>query len=537
MFKKGSLETLKDFLKDPASAKPEPNAKNAPVKDFKDSETVTGEVDEAFDALGASLSFPQRNKQTLDMVLNYAKYLSSGGRGTLRSELTKQEGEEADKLGLKGSEKRKYIEDKIQIDIKRLETLPRLKGAGASMHKNSINLVKQNEFYVDYLLRREADNKKLKGDERKEFIKRGMEQFKATHVRPETKLLKMADSDLTVAEKQILDNAAYVYDALTNEVKDNTGNRAISIEGFKRMISMRPQLFGSKGILSQNAKMEKTKFMNFSIPALRALVVDEDTNELIIINTCPGAGSCQIDCYALKNRYVASMEPGMRQARTLNYMLNDIEGFLRDVNKQIEKAYNRYSKKGAQLIIRWHDAGDFFSTRYYDIFIERIVKKHPNVEFYIYTKIGDIANSTDHPKNFTINFSLGAKPDELRKVDLSKVKYSVITRPDVSKESQPKKVVMDFFKKFYDIRVKDENAEEGAAKYDKWDFYSPKHEKEFKEWIAKTWNRDPKKILTYEEFESMPVGKPLEYDVIVTPKNGDLPATRKDVHVSFLLWH
>lgn len=530
---KDNIESIESFLKNPENSKL--GSTTTPKNEFPDSTPVH----EVFDPLDAKTSHPEQDKEVMDKMEKYMKFLTGGGKSALEKRIKKDQSIEADKLGLKGAEKKAYIDNAIKLALKQLNAI-KLKTTGVTVHRASVDLMKQNEFYVLYVLRKEADRLGLEGESRKRFIKDGMNKFRTTYKFPETALTMAPSEELTADQKKILDNAAYVYDVLNNKVKDNTQNKEIGIEGLKRMITLRPQTFGSMGILSQNAKMKKTKFLNFSIPALRALVVNEDTNELVIINTCPGAGSCQLDCYALKNRYIASMEPGMRQARTLNYMMNDVEGFLRDVNQQIAKAHTKYTKEGAKLYIRWHDAGDFFSTRYYNMFIDRIVKQHPDVEFYVYTKIGDIAKSTNYPDNFTINFSLGAKPEELQKVDLKNVKYSVITSPTIKEnDPKPKKTVMDFFKRFYDIRTKKgaKSSDDPQDKYDKWDFYSPKHEKEFKEWIAKKWNRDVNKILTYEEFESMPVGKPLEYDVIVTPKNGDIPATRKDVHVSFLLWH
>ena len=37
------------------------------------------------------------------------------------------------------------------------------------------------------------------------------------------------------------------------------------------------------------------QFFNIGFAALVGIALDENTNELIIVNTCPGAGSCKID--------------------------------------------------------------------------------------------------------------------------------------------------------------------------------------------------------------------------------------------------
>jgi hypothetical protein len=61
------------------------------------------------------------------------------------------------------------------------------------------------------------------------------------------------------------------------------------------VLSQRP-----KELLKENEKMkhssgELEQFFNVGFAALLGIAVDESENKLIIVNTCPGAGSCKVD--------------------------------------------------------------------------------------------------------------------------------------------------------------------------------------------------------------------------------------------------
>jgi hypothetical protein len=95
-------------------------------------------------------------------------------------------------------------------------------------------------------------------------------------------------------------------------------------------------------LLKQNEKMkhsngELEQFFNIGFAALVGSAVDETTNEIIIVNTCPGAGSCKVDCFAMKGGKIQYDGPWLSDARILTYLLNDPDGFKAQLNAEIAK--------------------------------------------------------------------------------------------------------------------------------------------------------------------------------------------------------
>ena len=284
-------------------------------------------------------------------------------------------------------------------------------------------------------------------------------------------------------------------------------------------ISNRP-----KKILKQNEKMQHSDgtssiFFNVGLPALVGLAVDEDKQEFVVINTCPGAGDCKTYCYALKGGYVQWKDVSMNQTRLLNWLYNDPDGFMNQLDKEIESAHARHSKKDTKVVIRWHDAGDFFSPDY----LERayaIAKKHPDVDFYAYTKIASVAQSS-RPDNFKINFSMGARRSEEKQIDFEGTKNSRVV---------PRELFNDLIAKEGNRLIKDEQG--------RLQFKSESDLQTFKQRLAAKYSVDPSTILTYDEMMSTPVSKEKnKYNVIVMPGDGDDSANRLDVLNSFLLMH
>jgi len=273
-------------------------------------------------------------------------------------------------------------------------------------------------------------------------------------------------------------------------------------------------------ILKQNEKMQHSdgtasQFYNVGMPALIGLAVDEDTNEFVVINTCPGAGSCKLVCYAMKGGYVQWKASSLGQTRMLNFLYNDPDGFMDQLENEIASFSAKNAKKKIKTIIRWHDAGDFFSQEYLDK-AYNLAKKFPDVDFYAYTKLASVAQG-DKPNNFKMNFSMGAQPSQEKKIDFAKTKNSRIV-PEVI---------------FADALEKDKNG--------KWQYKNTAAEQAVKDRIAKKYSLDPKSIITYDEMMEIPVSKDEgnkgKYNVIVKPGDGDDAANRNDVLSSLLLIH
>jgi hypothetical protein len=294
-------------------------------------------------------------------------------------------------------------------------------------------------------------------------------------------------------------------------------------------------------LLKQNEKMQHSDgttsiFYNIGLPALTGLGYDEAKKEFVIINTCPGAGECKTFCYALKGGYVQWRASSLSQTRTLNYLWNDPNGFMEQLSTEIDKESRKADAKQGKhkVTVRWHDAGDFFSEEYLEM-AYKLAATHPTVDFYAYTKMADVAGSVQNrPPNFKINFSMGARKAEEKRVDFGVTKHSSVVPKDL----------------FTDLLMKDGTklikGPDGG-----WQWNSPEDYETFKERLANKYSIDPKTIVTYEEMMKIPLGSRSKSDnadgargfkndlwnVIVKPGDGDDSANRADVLGTYLLMH
>lgn len=298
----------------------------------------------------------------------------------------------------------------------------------------------------------------------------------------------------------------------------------------KQTLAIRP-----KALLKQNEKMKHSngefeQFFNVGFAALTGIALDEQTNKLIIVNTCPGAGSCKVDCFAMKGGKVQFQGPWQSDGRILTYLLNDPDGFFNQLSNEITKESNAGKKgdkkfpNGWQTTVRWHDAGDFFSPEYLDMAL-KMAAKHPDVKFYAYTKMAGAALAKK-PDNFIINWSEGASTTQEKQVkaqdpELEKTKNSRIV---------PEKL-------FYDLLAKDEKGNLAKGPAGQWQPASPEALKQMKQRIAQAYNISPSSILSYDEYTSKPKVAGMKYNVIVAPGEGDVSANDPNVLSTLLLRH
>ena len=301
------------------------------------------------------------------------------------------------------------------------------------------------------------------------------------------------------------------------QVKDE-GGKAYDADALKKSIMIRPA-----SILGQNAKMQHSEtgeeaIFDIGLPALKGLAVNEKTGEFVVVDTCPGAGACKTFCYAMKGSYVMFKAVSMGLARMLNFLLNDPEGFASQLNSEIAAAKAKMAKKNAKVVVRWHDAGDFFSAEYLNMAYS-VANANPDVGFYAYTKMADVATGA-RPKNFNMNFSGGALSSQEKKIDFKRVKHSKVVPKDM----------------FFDLIARDGTSLKKDAK-GRMQFASPENMEEFKGRMAKQYAIDRDSILTYDEMMKTPVGDTPKWNVIVMPGDGDNSANRNDVVGSYLLFH
>jgi Gene product 88 len=281
-------------------------------------------------------------------------------------------------------------------------------------------------------------------------------------------------------------------------------------------------------LLKQNEKMQHSngameQFFNIGFAALTGIAVDESTNKLIIVNTCPGAGSCQVDCFAMKGNAVQFKSGWISRGRILTYLLNDPQGFKEKLNAEIGKEVALGQKGGYNVTIRWHDSGDFFSPEYLDLAFQ-IAKDNPTVKFYAYTKIASAALATK-PPNFIINWSEGAH---------AKQEKQVKAQDPTLATTKNSRIVPT--KMFSDLLVKGPNGRMVMGPQGQWQI-QPDKVNELKQRLSKAYGISANSILTYNEYENKPKVGGMKYNVIVAPGEGDISANDPNVISTLLLQH
>lgn len=298
-----------------------------------------------------------------------------------------------------------------------------------------------------------------------------------------------------------------------------------SEDKIKAALAQRP-----KKLLKQNEKMkhsngELEQFFNVGFAALTGIALDEETNKLIIVNTCPGAGSCKVDCFAMKGGKVQFKAAWLSDGRILTYLLNDPDGFFNQLSTEIAKEEKLGDKGGYEVTIRWHDAGDFFSPEYLDMAL-KMAEKHPGVKFYAYTKMADAALAKK-PANFIINWSEGAHTSQEKQVKAAD--------PDLE-QTKNSRIVPDEI--FQDLLVKDEKKNLVKGPEGQWQV-QPDKLPELKQRLAKQYGLSANSILSYSEYmakrNNIPQG--MKYNVIVAPGEGDISANDPGVLGTLLLKH
>jgi hypothetical protein len=315
----------------------------------------------------------------------------------------------------------------------------------------------------------------------------------------------------------------------------------LDVEKFKNLITEKPIT-----IFDKNPKMEKTDKMgnqftvNTGLPAINGIVFDNSDGKFKHINTCPGAGACQLVCYARKGFYGMNDGKVLKLIRRLNLLWNDPEEYYNMIMDELEPLAVKLKRKGRregsvdQLVIRWNDAGDFFSDTYFNIakrVTDELLDSGFNVKSYAYTKQAKYVNLADD--TFIMNFSKGSAPKELKQVDLEKVKFSdIVPRRD----EKGQQIFADLFPSGIDPETNkktkyDIDSKTGLLKF------APGGREKLKQRISTLYNVPLDRLRYQWELPAKESDK-FTYDVIVLPTgDSDIGAQRNDVHKTFLLIH
>jgi hypothetical protein len=289
-------------------------------------------------------------------------------------------------------------------------------------------------------------------------------------------------------------------------------------------------------ILGTNAKMAKSKKEGFitydlTLPALSGIVVDEEASAggepvFMEVTTCPGAGECQLYCYARKGGYVMFPASSMSAARALNFLLNYPTEYMKMFDREVKQYKEKTDSLGIKLLVRIHDAGDFFSKQYYDLSMD-VARVNPEIRFYFYTKMGEIVTDPNAPPNVVRQFSPGAKSKEVKTVKLVR---------DAGKHVKDAVTLdKDFFRGLFKTNekgkyIKDAEGRTVINSEDDWE--------KFKTKLANTYSIDRDSIVTYDQIVKTPEGPRPKWNVVIFPSgHGDLGAARLDVENQFLMFH
>jgi hypothetical protein len=308
--------------------------------------------------------------------------------------------------------------------------------------------------------------------------------------------------------------------------KNDLGETEIDIERFKSDITEIPKTIFDVGEKSKHTnELDEVVFtVNTGIPALRTVIWDEDNKKFYVLNTCPGAGSCIVNCYALKGFYIMSKGKNLKLTQRINMLVNHPKEYESRMLKELRKFAFEAELDNKKLKIRWNDAGDFFSDVYFNIAVNvtnELKKLHgKHIDSYAYTKSGKyIALGEKH--GLTMNFSMEGKPSEREGVNLKKTKLSIIVPRDV-------------FKGIFERKTKEQSTDQFV------DFESGREELKKRIWekYKDQYKIDLDSLKYTDEIISKAEGKKYKYNVIVLPHgDSDISAQRQDVRISFLLEH
>jgi hypothetical protein len=304
----------------------------------------------------------------------------------------------------------------------------------------------------------------------------------------------------------------------------NAEGKKYDTDAIKKGLAQRPEKLLKKNEKMRHSDGAQEQFFNIGFAALVGVALDENTNEIIIVNTCPGAGSCKVDCFAMKGGKVQFAGPWLSDGRILTYLLNHPNEFFEQLKSEITKEAAKGQKGGYSVSIRWHDAGDFFSPEYMDMAF-KLAQSLPNVKFYAYTKVASAAMA-NKPSNFIINWSEGASTSQEKQIKRNDPNL------DITKNSR---IVPSSL--FYDLLVKDAKKNLVKGPEGQWQVI-PDELPELKQRLADKYGISKNSILSYDEWNTKGKNnKSMKWNVIVAPGEPDLTANDPGVLGTLLLKH
>jgi len=328
-----------------------------------------------------------------------------------------------------------------------------------------------------------------------------------------------------------------------NEIKIvNLDNKPYDLDKLRKMLSTRPKV---EDIITQNGKMAKSgklsgsSVWNLGLPAFKGLTVDEETGKFYIVDTCPDAGACIVNCFGRKGSYIQYDNSSEKLSKMLTWLLNDPESFKRKLIRQIGRTREDNEDADLKTVIRWHDVGDFFSEEYLEFAID-VAKRSPDVMFYAYTKSPGAYNSSNLPPNFVMRFSDGGNKASQDGVDMTKARTSRLVTRDVFKDLIGKvknPYTGRMVDAYADYEHKMDNGKMVMVGLGTKLLKDKESYNVLKQRVADKFDIPLDTIVYLTELAKIPVGTEMKWNVIVLPKDPDDAAIRRDVHGVYLTEH
>ena len=132
--------------------------------------------------------------------------------------------------------------------------------------------------------------------------------------------------------------------------------------------------------------------------------------------SCPGATSvCESVCYAGKLERVYK---GVRATLVHNWdLLKNADGatMVNLINEMIEEFKQDCDKRNAKKLFRIHWDGDFFNDTYTHAW-KTVIDNHPDIQFWVYTRVASAAGILKGIDNLSLYFSTDGDNRETAKV-------------------------------------------------------------------------------------------------------------------------
>ena len=236
--------------------------------------------------------------------------------------------------------------------------------------------------------------------------------------------------------------------------------------------------------------------------------------------------------------------PQLQAAKMLTKLVNEPMRFKQEMISAIKG-----QSKNKKLYIRWHDAGDFFTTGYFELVMD-IARKTPNVLHYAYTKRADLLEKSiageiaSIPDNFIFDISKGSIYDKSisKKLIKNGMKFSDVL-PTKFKKSELTPEIISKLEDKKNIRVKDEEVIFDFPSKDDLKGLDGKKDEVYKDlhegYILALMHVYEFKIpvKTYSQMAEIKEGSGGKFHVLVYGDDGDAGAFRKDVVGSLLVIH